>query len=184
MNPDPPAADSPGGAANIAAVNRSLLEAAFPVALAPAALAFDDGSVTLERVTVIGSAFLHRLTASDCIVTDFTVVEDAQHGCLRYSAVSSGSLTPRQFRCAQVTTHASLFTSTDFGQPGYGQLLETVDRAIASAASGVTISAGAENGSEMGAYCSGLAPIKENGLLIKYDEYMPLGLTPVIVHVT
>jgi hypothetical protein len=36
----------------------------------------------------------------------------------------------------------------------------------------------------MGAYCGSLAPIKERGLLIKYDEYMPLGLTPVIVHVT
>ena len=36
----------------------------------------------------------------------------------------------------------------------------------------------------MGAFSAGLAPIKEQGLLIKYAEYMPLGLTPVIVHVT
>jgi hypothetical protein len=36
----------------------------------------------------------------------------------------------------------------------------------------------------MGAFSSGLAPIKEQGLLTKYAEYMPLGLTPVIVHVT
>ena len=173
-----------GAGTNVAAINRALLEAAFPVPLAPAALAFTAGSVALERVTVIGSVFVHSLTASDSIITDFSVVEDAQNGCVRYSAVSSGSYTPRQFSCAQTVPGASLFTSTDFGQPGYAQLLETADRAISSAPAGVTISAGAENSSEMGAYCNCLAPIKEAGLLIKYDEYMPLGLTPVIVHVT
>jgi hypothetical protein len=81
-------------------------------------------------------------------------------------------------------TDAALFTSTDFGNPAYGQLLETVDRAIVSGATNVTISAGADSGSEMGAFSSQLAPLKERGLLIKYDEYTPLGLTPVVVHVT
>jgi hypothetical protein len=47
-----------------------------------------------------------------------------------------------------------------------------------------TITAGADTGSEMGAYSSQLAPIKERGLLVKYAEYMPLGLTPVVIHVT
>ena len=36
----------------------------------------------------------------------------------------------------------------------------------------------------MGAFCADLNPVKEQGLLGKYAEYMPLGLTPVIVHVT
>ena len=36
----------------------------------------------------------------------------------------------------------------------------------------------------MGAFCADLNPVKEQGLLAKYAEYMPLGLTPVIVHVT
>ena len=169
---------------DVAAVNRALLQAVLPVALAPAALAFEAGSTTLERVTVMGSTFTHQLAASDSVLADLVVVDDAQSGCLRYSAVASGSFTPRQFSCVSVTPDAPLFTSADFGQPGYGQLLETADRAIATAGNGLSISAGAENGSEMGAYCSGLAPIKENGLRVKYDEYMPLGLTPVIVHVT
>jgi hypothetical protein len=47
-----------------------------------------------------------------------------------------------------------------------------------------SISAGAKNGSEMGAFCAELGPVKEQGLLVKYTEYMPLGLSPVIVHVT
>ena len=96
----------------------------------------------------------------------------------------AGSFTPRRYLSALTAPDASLFTSTAFGEPGYAQLLEAADRVIASAPAGVTITAGAESGSEMGAYSSDLAPIKETGLLIKYGEYMPMGLTPVIVHVT
>jgi hypothetical protein len=36
----------------------------------------------------------------------------------------------------------------------------------------------------MGAFSADLNPVKEQGLLIKYEEYVPLGITPVIVHVT
>ena len=84
---------------------------------------------------------------------------------------------------------ASLFTSTDFGQPGYGQLLPTVDAAILPAAGPATpavptIAAGAQDGSEMGAFARDMNPIKVRGLLIKYQEYMPAGLVPVLVYVT
>jgi hypothetical protein len=171
-------------AGEFAAVNLALLQAAFPLALAPAALALADTSVSLERVTVIGSTFVHRLYASDSIITDFSVVDDVQDGCVRYSAVSVDSYTPRQYNSALLATDSSLFTSTFFGHPAYGQLLETADSEIVSAPTAVTVTAGASTGSEMGAYSSGLAPVKERGLLVKYAEYMPLGLTPVIVHVT
>ena len=36
----------------------------------------------------------------------------------------------------------------------------------------------------MGAFSREKNPIKQRSLLIKYDEFMPLGLTPVVVHVT
>jgi hypothetical protein len=176
--------DSAPVAGEFSTINLALLQAAFPLALAPAALALADASVSLERVTLIGSAFVHRLYASDSIITDFSVVEDVQDGCVRYSAVSVDSYTPRQYNSALVATDSSLFTSTFFGHPAYGQLLETADSEIVSAPTAVTITAGASTGSEMGAYSSGLAPVKERGLLVKYAEYMPLGLTPVIVHVT
>jgi acetyl-CoA acetyltransferase len=132
----------------------------------------------------MGDAYVHRLVASDAILAGFTVAEDAQDGCVRFSAVEAGSRVPRRYLSVATGPQASLFTSTAFGDPGYGQLLETADRAIVSGATAVTITAGAETGSEMGAFSSLLAPIKERGLLFKYGEYMPLGLTPVIVHVT
>ena len=43
--------------------------------------------------------------------------------------------------------------------------------------------AGAENGSEMGAFAREMRPIKESSILIKYQEYMPLGLTPILIRV-
>ncbi len=36
----------------------------------------------------------------------------------------------------------------------------------------------------LGAFSADLNPLREQGLLTKYAEYMPLGLTPVIIHVT
>jgi len=36
----------------------------------------------------------------------------------------------------------------------------------------------------MGAFASEKNPIKERGLLIKYQEYLPAGLIPVLVYVT
>jgi hypothetical protein len=132
----------------------------------------------------MGDVYVHRLVASDSILAGFTVVEDTQDGCVRFSAVGSGSRVPRRYLSATTSPEAALFTSSSFGQPAYGQLLATADRAIASAPPAVTITAGAETGSEMGGFSAELAPIKERGLLLKYAEYMPLGLAPVVIHVT
>jgi hypothetical protein len=173
-----------GSAADLATLNRALVAAGYPVALSPAALAISQGAVALTRVTVIGRTYVHRLRASDSVLSDFAVVEDTQDGCVRFSAVSVGSSVPRQYCSLTTAVDAALFTTSAFGEPGYGQLLETADRAIVGGAADTTITAGAETGSEMGAFSSLLAPIKEQGLLIKYAEYMPLGLAPVIVHVT
>jgi hypothetical protein len=185
--PLPPAVDAlvaEGAAADTAALNRGLLEAAFPAALTQAALALEAGVVGLDRVTVLGAAYVHRLFASDSILAGFAVAEDAQDGCVRFSATLFGSRVPRRYLSVSIAPGAQVFTSTSFPDPAYAQLLETADRAIASGATAVTITAGAESGSEMGAYSGELAPVKENGLLTKYAEYMPLGLTPVVVHVT
>jgi hypothetical protein len=113
-------------------------------------------------------------------------VDDTQHGCVRFTAWASGSILPRQYESVTIAPGASLFTSTDFGQPGYGQLLPTVDTAIVSTAGPgspavPTIASGAQNGSEMGAYSRDLNPNKVRGLLIKYQEYMPAGLVPVLI---
>ncbi len=170
--------------ARLPALNRALIEAAFPVALGVAALAVADAAVQLTRVTVLGRMAAHRLSASDSILAGFAAADDVQDGCVRFSAYVSGSAIPRQYRSAAIEPGAPIFTSDSYGQPGYAQLIETADTAIIGGAAGASIASGAENGAEMGAFCADLNPVKEQGLLIKYAEYMPLGLTPVIVHVT
>jgi hypothetical protein len=166
-----------------ARLNRALLEDAFPIALAVAALAVADATVQLERVTVLGRIAAQRLSCSNSIIRDFAAVQDAQDGCVRFSAYASGSVIASPYESVSIPVHAPLFTSDSFGHPGYAQLLDSADASII-AGSGGSISSGAENGSEMGAFSADLNPLKEQGLLVKYTEYMPLGLAPVIVHVT
>ena len=170
--------------ARLATLNRGLLSESFPVALGVAALAVADATVQLTRVTVLGRIAAHRLFASDSVLRGFAAIDDVQDGFVRFSAYASGSAIPRPYESASIPPGAPIFTSDSYGQPGYAQLLETADAAIVGGATGVSISSGAETGSEMGAFSADLNPLKEQGLLVKYAEYMPLGLTPVIIHVT
>jgi hypothetical protein len=170
-------------------LNRMLLEDAFPIELAEVALALDDGSVALERCTLLGGVYVHRMDASECILLDFAVVDDLQAGCMRFSAIAAGSAVPQQYECVLIPPRSPLFTSSNFGQPGYGQLLLGADSTILPTGAGAvpsvpSILRGAENGSEMGAFACERGPIKERGLLIKFQEFMPTGLAPVLVYVT
>ena len=174
------------------ALNRLLLEDAFPLELADAALAFGDGVVQLSRCTILGRIAAHRLDASECILHELAQADDRQDGCIRFSAWSSGSLLPRQYESVAIPQTAGLFTSTVFGAPGYAQLLPTADlRRLPPAVPPKpgdppqnTISAGAEDGSEMGAYARDRNPIRARALLLKLQEYMPAGLAPVVVNAT
>jgi hypothetical protein len=181
-------ATNPTGA-DLLDLNRLLLEQAYPLALADLALAFDNGLADLSRCTVIGPTYVHRIEASECILDNVVIVENTQDGCVRFSATAQGSVIPRQYESVQTLPNAPLFTSRAFGQPGYAQLLDSVDNAVlpGPATGAVTvpaISVGAEDGSEMGAFAGQNNPIKEHSLLVKYQEYMPLGLTPLIIHAT
>ena len=170
-------------------LNLALLRAAFPVALSPAALAISGATLSLARVSVMGATFAHRLQAGDSILAGFTAVEDRQHGCVRFTACSEKSSVPATYQSPTIADGAALFVSTNFGEPAYAQLREAADAAIdpatvAGPGPPQSITAGAQNGSEMGAYSSQLGPLNEQRLLTKYGEYMPLGLTPVVIHVT
>jgi hypothetical protein len=170
--------------AGLATLNRGLLAESFPVALGVAALAVADATIQLARVTVLGRIAAHRLVASDSILADFAAIDDVQDGFVRYSAYAAGSALPQPYKSASIPPGAPIFTSRSYGQPGYAQLLETADATIAGGAAGASISSGAGTASEMGAFSADLNPVKEQGLLVKYAEYLPLGLTPVITHVT
>jgi hypothetical protein len=194
------AASPPVDRLGLAALNRTLLDEAYPVALSVAALAVAGAAVELTRVTVMGAVYSHRLSASDSILRDAVVVDDLQQGCVRFSAYAIGSALSNPYESVVIPPGAALFTSDSFGQPGYAQLLETADALVVGSGANAagaddgapgaagriadSILSGAETGSEMGAFSADLNPLKEQGLLVKFAEYMPLGCTPVIVHVT
>ncbi len=171
------------------ALNRMLLEDAYPLELADAALAFGDGLVKLSRCTVMGRVAAHRLDASECILRELATADDRQDGCIRFTAWANGSVLPRQYESVTVPQGAALFTSTVYGEPGYAQLLPTADlqRLPPASPDGPpqnTILSGAEDGAEMGAYARDRNPIRARALLLKLREFMPAGLVPVVVNVT
>jgi hypothetical protein len=140
-----------------------------------------SGKVRLNRCTVLGRVSVHRLDASESILNDLATVENTQDGCVRFSAWSTGSTLPRKYESLETAPAAPLFTNRMFGRPGYAQLMEAADQARISGAPSIT--QGAQDGSEMGAFCREKTAIKQRSLQIKYDEFMPLGLVPVMVNV-
>ena len=183
------AASPPAG--GLVGLNRRLLEEAYRNALGDAALAFTDGDTILSRCTVLGPVVAHRLHVNECLLDDVAHADDTQDGCVRFSAWSDGSVLPRKYESVRIAPGAAVFTSADFGRPGFAQLLPTADLAILPAPPGAdpnsyatSIIEGSSDGSEMGAFARDKNPIKQRGLLLKYQEYMPVGLVPVVVLVT
>ena len=65
--------------------------------------------------------------------------------------------------------------TTVYGRPEYCQL---------SPSCPLEIRTGAEDGSEMGAYCHLKQPQRESNLRIRLDEYLPFGLDAGLIYVT
>jgi hypothetical protein len=170
-----------GGLVEQLSVTDSIVQA-LPLPSAELALEAPVGTIELSRSTILGQIHAHRFDASECILDEPVTVDDTQHGCVRFTAWSDGSTIPRRYESVRIAPRSGLFTSREFGAPGYAQLLATADAAILSPPG--TIVAGAQNGSEMGAFAREKNPIKDRSLLIKFDEFMPLGTVPVIIHVT
>jgi hypothetical protein len=145
--------------------------------------ALATGGLVLDRCTVLGKLDVHRLECSESILDDVAVVANVQDGCVRFSAWATGSELPRKYECVRVAPRAPLFVTRRFGEAHYAQLDVGADAAIlgGGTAGPPSVRAGSHNGSEMGAFCRDAAAIKERSLLIKLKEYLPVGLTPVLV---
>jgi hypothetical protein len=139
--------------------------------------------ISVQTSTILGIVTGRLLNASDSIFTASVTIERQQTGCVRFCYVSSGSQTPRRYRCqpdlaltgvtvkaAQDAIRARLtpqFTSVDFSQPGYAQLASTCATEIAT---------GADNEGEMGAFNFLQQPQRRANLMAALDEYLRFGL--------
>jgi hypothetical protein len=182
-----------------------------PALAGPGATGSPDDPVAppawLERVTVIGSSRVRELPmASEVIFTGPVRSRRRQAGCVRFSYVPPGSRTPRRYRCQpdlEIATRVEAaerkkgsklspperaeirdgvvgwlvptFRSDDYGQPAYLQLHLACPHQITT---------GAEDGSEMGAFCHLKQPQREANLRLRLEEYLPFGLEPGILYVT
>ena len=106
------------------------------------------------------------------------IAERRQEGCVRFSFVPTGSITPRRHRCVPDKAHPDAlphFTSLRYGDPGYGQLRQATDQAIRE---------GANDGGEMGVMHALFQPQRETNLRIRLDEYLRFGLHAGIFYAT
>lgn len=181
----------PAGGAALEARDSILDAAAAPDGLAITGTRKRDPGprATLERSTVLGAAQLQELPmASEVIFTAPVTVEQRQTGGVRFCYMPGNSLTPPRYRCQpdmalagaedkqQVRRRlAPVFTSTRYGEPGYAQL---------SLGCAAEISAGAEDGSEMGVFHLLHQPQRVASLRAALDEYLPAGLEAGLFYVT
>ncbi len=139
------------------------------------ALKLTGGCVILEAATIVGAVCVHRLSATDSIVTGDARVTDVQNGCFRFSAAPVGSRVPAPYRCCELERNPSPFKSERFGDPDFARLAETAPLLLQS---------GGEEHLEMGAFKKLRDPVKLDGLKAKVQEYMPFGLIPLYLFET
>jgi len=144
---------------------------------------FSGANVQLERVTVFGIIRCEVLSASECLLSDLAIVSDQQSGCVRFTRFQSGSVLPRRYQCVPTESEIKaaleprlsalpVFNSRRFGRPDYAQL--------ASACPTEILTAG-ESGAEVGAFAARLNTIRLLNLRMKLREFMPVGLSGVVV---
>ena len=148
------------------------------------------GPLTVSRCTVTGEVQATEIAlAENSVFLAPVTVERRQEGCLRFSHVPPGSRTPRRYHCQpEVPDGASpaealglaarvrpRFTSLAYGAPGYCQLTSDTPPEIRT---------GAEDESEMGVFSSLGQPLREDGLRIRLDEYLRVGLEAGIIFAT
>ena len=144
------------------------------------------GAFTLNGCTVVGRVHASLLPlVSDSILwaskaagaVSGLVADRKQQGCVRFSFLPIGAVTPPPYQCVIQATAAPqpYFISTRYGQPGYMKLMACTDDSIRR---------GADDGSEMGAYHFVFAPQRERDLQIRLQEYVPAGLEYGLIYQT
>jgi hypothetical protein len=129
-----------------------------------------------EGITVLGRTYVERLGGAGGIWSDTVEVLDNQDGCVRQSCFhGTGNRLPTNYACVgREDVHLS-FESECFGHPAYGRL---------SPNSGFTIRERGPGDDAMGAFGFLKNAHRLRNVAIRYREYMPADIRPVLVPVT
>ena len=157
---------------------------------APAALDTPASPLDVQNSTILGATRARTLYAGNSIFNAPVTTERSQEGCVRFCHVPPGSVTGRRYRCQPDLALAASETDNDdavaarvrpafvaetYGDPAYTQLAPGCP---------VEISAGAEDGSEMGAWRYLQQPQRAANLRASLDEYLRFGLEAGLVFAT
>lgn len=132
--------------------------------------------IQMQYCTVLTSTIAEKLYATDCIFNGLIrrhhdTTSEPGEGCLRYSAIlpqqADGEL--RFFNEQRLT---AVFQNMDFGQLGCGVLHPATPQEI---------SAGAEDGGEMGAYHHLFLAARQRAVIKKLDNFLPAGMKAVVI---
>jgi hypothetical protein len=146
----------------------------------------------IVRSTVLGPVRLREVVeASDSLFSGEVTLQRRFSGYFRYCYLPLATNTAMRYRCQPPVAllksgdwkgrqrgeaaAAPHFTSTRYGDPGYGQLAFDCPDAIRS---------GAENGSEIGAFSLVNAPRREAAIDGCLEEYLPYGMRAKVFYVT
>jgi hypothetical protein len=130
----------------------------------------------VNGITVFGRMRVESINGRGGIWVHALEVLDNQKGCIRFSYFSGeGDRLPQNLGCVSGTGARLRFVGEIFGEPTYGQLAHTTDFRIR------------ERGPKddaMGAFGFLLEAHKWRNIQIRYREFMPVGVKPLLVPVT
>jgi len=144
------------------------------------------GFTVIKNVTILGRTRANSIEGSGGIFTGVLEAFDQQTGCLKYCYFADDSMSPaspdevknrlpQNFACVNGKDARLIFTSEFFGHPGYCQLSLECDQRILEQGSG---------NDQMGAFNFLLEAHKWRNLQIRFREFMPVGIRPLLIPVT
>jgi hypothetical protein len=123
------------------------------------------GRMRAEQISGSGGIWVHRLE-----------VHNNQRGCIKRSYFSGdGDRLPPHHACVEGSDAALRFTSEWFSDPGYGQIRRCSDDRI--------LKTGPQD-DEMGAFGFLLNTHRLINLTIRFREFMPVGIRPLLIFAT
>ena len=143
-------------------------------------------ATVVRNVTILGRVRAQSIEGSGGIFTGVLEAFDQQAGCLKYCYFADDSMSPappdavknrlpQHFACVTGSEARLIFTGEFFGDPAYCQLSLECDRRI--------LEEGVGN-DQMGAFNFLLEAHKWRNLKIRFREFMPVGIRPLLIPVT
>jgi hypothetical protein len=131
----------------------------------------------VSGITILGRMRVESLGGDGGIWVHALEVLDNQKGCVKFSYFSgeAADRLPQNHGCVTGTDALLRFRSEVFGDPAYGQLLQSADYRIRERG---------PHDNEMGAFGFLMEAHKWRNLQIRFREFMPVGIRPLLISVT